>query len=104
MAARIKKGDKVVVITGKEKGKTGKVLKLLPKKKRVIVEKLQFLKRHTKPTQSAPQGGIIEREGSIHVSNLALFCPKCNTGARIRKVKLDDKSISRICVKCNEAI
>jgi len=101
---KLKKDDVVMVLAGKEKGKTGKILRLLPKKNRVIVEKLQFVKRHTKPTNTAPQGGVIEKEGSIHISNIALFCKKCNIPTRVKAVKLEDKSISRICIKCNESI
>jgi large subunit ribosomal protein L24 len=101
---KLKKDDTIYVISGKEKGKTGKVLRLLPKKNRVIVEKLHFIKRHTKPSSGAPQGGIIEREGSIHITNVALFCPRCNVPVRVKTEKSDDKTIARICIKCNEAI
>ena len=100
----LKKNDAIIVLAGKEKGKTGKILKILPKKKRVIVEKLQFVKRHSKPTNTNPQGGIIEKEGSIHITNVALLCPRCNTAVRIKREKLEDKSVARLCVKCNEAI
>jgi large subunit ribosomal protein L24 len=71
--AHVRTGDLVVVIAGKEKGKTGKVLRILNKKDRVVVEGLQMVKRHTKPSQKSPQGGIVEREGSIHISNVALW-------------------------------
>ena len=71
--AHVRQGDTIVVIAGKEKGKTGKVLRILNKKDRVVVEGLQMVKRHTKPSQKNPQGGIIEREGSIHISNVALW-------------------------------
>ncbi len=101
---RLKKGDSVIVLSGKERGKTGNILKLLPRKNRAVVEKLQFIKEHSKPSNSNPQGGIIEREGSIHISNLSLYCPRCNTGVRIKSERLADKSSARICVKCNEAI
>lgn len=100
----LKKNDTIIVLSGKEKGKTGKILRILPKKNRVIVEKLQFIKRHSKPTNANPQGGIIEKEGSIHITNVALLCPRCNTGARIKREKLEDKSVARVCKKCNEAI
>jgi large subunit ribosomal protein L24 len=100
----LRKNDTVMVLSGKEKGKTGKILKLLPKKNRVIIEKLQFIKKHTKPTNSAPQGGIIEREGSIHISSVALFCSRCNIPVRVKTEKSGDKSVARICIKCNEAI
>ncbi len=71
--AHVRTGDTVVVIAGKEKGKTGKVLRILTKKDRVVVEGLMKVKRHTKPSQKSPQGGIIEREGSIHISNVQLW-------------------------------
>ncbi len=102
--SHLKKNDTVVILSGKEKGKTGKILKLLPKKNRIIVEKLQFIKRHTRPTNVNPQGGIVEKEGSIHVSNAALLCPRCNVAVRVRIESLDDKSKARICKKCDEAI
>ena len=69
---RIRKGDTVVVIAGKEKGARGKVLRLITKKNRVVVERVAMVKRHLKPTQQSPQGGIVEREGSVHISNLML--------------------------------
>jgi large subunit ribosomal protein L24 len=71
--AHVRTGDTIVVLAGKEKGKTGKVLRILSKKDRVVVEGLQKVKRHTKPSQKNPQGGIVEREGSIHISNVALW-------------------------------
>lgn len=100
----IKKGDTVMVLAGKEKGKTGKVLKVNPKKQTVVVEKVNFIKRHTRPTKKAPQGGIIEKEGPIHVSNVNLVCPKCTTHVRIRKRILDDGRKVRACVKCGEIL
>jgi len=78
----IRKGDTVAVIAGKEKGRRGKVLDILTKKDRVVIEKLMMVKRHTKPSQKSPQGGIIEKEGSIHLSNVALFCEKCGKPRR----------------------
>jgi large subunit ribosomal protein L24 len=71
--AHVRTGDTVMVIAGKEKGKTGKVMRILTKKDRVVVEGLMKVKRHTKPSQKNPQGGIVEREGSIHLSNVALW-------------------------------
>ncbi|MBP7704081.1 MAG: 50S ribosomal protein L24 [Caulobacter sp.] len=72
MAAKIKKGDKVVVLTGKDKGKTGNVARVLPKEERVVVSGLNMVQRHTKPTQADPQGGIKHKEAPLHVSNVAL--------------------------------
>lgn len=76
MAAKIKKGDRVVVLTGKDKGRQGAVLKVLPKDERVVVEGLNMVQRHTRPTQLDPQGGIKNKEASIHVSNVALVDSK----------------------------
>jgi large subunit ribosomal protein L24 len=72
MAAKIKKGDRVVVLTGKDKGKTGSVLRVLPKENRVVVEGLNMVQRHTRPSQMDPQGGIKNKEAAIHVSNVAV--------------------------------
>lgn len=72
MAAKIKKGDRVVLLTGKDKGQKGSVLKVLPKENRVVVEGIGLVKRHTKATQQDPQGGIKTKEASVHVSNVAL--------------------------------
>jgi len=74
----VKKNDLVTVTTGKEKGKTGKILKVIPKKNRVVIEKVNFIKRHQRPTGQLRQGGIIEKEGPIHVSNVMIMCGKCN--------------------------
>jgi large subunit ribosomal protein L24 len=84
--AHVRKGDLVVVLTGKEKGKTGKVLRILNKKGRVVVEGLMMVKRHTKPSQQNQQGGIIEKEGSLHLSNVALW-----SAAEKRPIKVGKK-------------
>jgi len=76
MAAKIKKGDRVVVLTGKDKGRQGNVLKVLPKEDRVVVEGLNMVQRHTRPTQSDPQGGIKNKEAALHVSNVAIVDSK----------------------------
>ncbi len=99
----LKKNDSVMVVTGKEKGKTGRILLFLPKSSRVLVEKLNLVKRHQKPTQKSPQGGIVEKESGIHISNLMLICPKCVKPVRISK-KIVDKKKVRICKKCEEVI
>jgi large subunit ribosomal protein L24 len=72
MAAKIKKGDRVVVLTGKDKGRQGQVLRVLPKEQRVVVEGLNMVQRHTRPTQADPQGGIKHKEAALHVSNVAI--------------------------------
>ncbi len=83
MRLKIKKNDNVIVIAGNEKGKTGKVLKVFPKKQRVIVEGVNIVKRHTRPSQKNPQGGIIKKEAPIHISNVMLIDPKTNERTRV---------------------
>ncbi|ETR74477.1 MAG: 50S ribosomal protein L24 [Candidatus Magnetoglobus multicellularis str. Araruama] len=100
----IRKGDMVKVIAGKDKGKSGRVLKIILKKDRAVVESVNMIKRHTKPTQANRQGGIIEKEAPIHWSNLMLECPKCVKPTRIQMQILDDKKKVRVCKKCNEII
>jgi large subunit ribosomal protein L24 len=87
---RIRKGDTVVVIAGKEKGKRGKVLRILTKSDRVVVERLQMVKRHTKPSQTTPNGGIVEKEGSIHISNVMLLDPGSDKPTRMKIKKSGD--------------
>lgn len=100
----IHKGDTVMVIAGKEKGKTGKVMQIIPIKMRAIVEKLNMVKRHSRPTQKMRQGGIIEKESSIHISNLMLYCEKCKKGARVRK-SIDAKNgKTRVYHCCGEKV
>jgi len=92
---RIRKGDTVVVIAGKEKGKRGKVLRIIRKTNRVVVERLMMVKRHTKPSQRNPQGGIVEKEGSIHLSNVMPIDPGSDKGTRV-KVKSEDGTRRRV--------
>jgi len=99
----IKKKDKVVVKTGKDKGKTGEVLKVFPETSRVIVSKINFIKRHTRPTQTEP-GGITEKESPIHISNVQLICPKCNQATRVKMDRLSDGKKIRVCRKCGEMV
>ncbi len=98
----IRKNDKVMVIAGREKGKIGTVLKVIPRKDRAIVEKLNMVKRHTRAGGKSAQGGIIEKESPIHVSNLMLVCGKCAEPARVGKKVLEDGSKVRFCKKCGE--
>jgi large subunit ribosomal protein L24 len=98
----IRKNDKVMVIAGREKGKIGTVLKVIPRKGRAIVEKLNMVKRHTRPGGKSAQGGIIEKEAPIHVSNLMLVCGNCAEPARVGKKVLEDGSKVRFCKKCGE--
>jgi large subunit ribosomal protein L24 len=92
---RIRKGDTVVVTAGKEKGKRGKVLQILQKSNRVVIERLMMVKRHTKPSQTNPQGGIIEKEGSIHISNVMPVDPGSDKPTRV-KVKIENGVRSRV--------
>lgn len=100
----IKKDDKVKVIAGKDNGKIGKVLKVDRKKQRVLVENINIVKRHSRPSAQNRQGGIVESEASIHMSNVMLMCNKCVTPVRIKMLQLDDGKKVRICRKCNEQI
>ena len=100
----IKKNDTVMVIAGKEKGKTGKVLKILPKKDRAVVEKVNFIKRHMRPGVHSRQGGIVEKENPISISNLMVVCGKCTDPTRVGRRVLEDGSRVRYCKKCDEII
>ena len=95
---KIRKGDTVKVIGGKARGKTGKVLRVLPEKERVVVERLNMMKRHRKPSPKNPQG-TIEREAPIHVSNVMFFCPRCNEPVRLG-IKRTDEGRMRVCKRC----
>jgi len=99
----IRKNDFVIVTSGKEKGKKGKILKVARDKNRVIIEKVNFIKKHQKPASEQKQGGIVEMEGQIHTSNVMLFCEKCNKGVRFRRQRLDDGNIVRLCASCGES-
>ncbi len=105
---KIKKGDTVIVLAGDDKGKSGKVLKVFPRRNRVVVEGVNFIKKHTRQSQKA-QGGIIEKEGTINVSNLVLSCPKCSNTTKVTYRNIrgegEGKAIRvRICRQCGEII
>ena len=100
----IKKNDKVIVLTGKEKGKIATVLKVDAEKKRAIVEKINIVKKHARAGPKSAQGGIIEKEAPMHISNLMLICNKCTEQTRIGKRILEDGSKVRVCKKCNELL
>jgi large subunit ribosomal protein L24 len=97
---RIKKGDTVQVMQGKEAGKRGKVLRVLADEERVVVERVNFIKRHVRPSQKTPQGGVIEREASMHISSVRLVCPSCGQPARVG-VRMEGRDKVRYCKKCN---
>ena len=100
----IKKGDKVKVLSGKDKGKEGSILRAYPEKQRVVVEKVNVVKKALRPTQQNPQGGIQNIEAPIHVSNVAVVCPSCKQATRISIKRDDDGKKIRYCKKCNKAI
>ena len=93
---RIVKGDKVIILSGNNKGKTGEVLQVIPGKSRVLVKGINMVNRHTRPTQKNPQGGIVEKEAPIHISNVVLYDDKAGRGTRIRSRKLDDENKSKV--------
>jgi large subunit ribosomal protein L24 len=99
----VKKGDEVIVIAGKDKGKTGKVIQVIPSQDKVVVEGVAIVKRHTKPTQKMPQGGIIEKEAAIHVSNVMPFCSTCKKGVRVAHT-IKNGTKTRVCRKCGKAL
>lgn len=100
----IKKGDTVVVITGNDKGQKGRVLEVIRKTNRAIVEGVNMIKKHTKPNAETPQGGIIEKEAPVHISNLMLVDPKSGEGTRIGRKLNDDGKLVRISKKSGEEI
>lgn len=100
----VKKDDKVKIIAGKDKGKIGKVLKVFNKKNRVLVENINIVKRHTKPSAQNRQGGIVETEAPIHWTNVMLMCNKCMSPSRIRMRRLEDGNKVRVCTKCDEVV
>lgn len=104
MAAKIRKGDRVIVITGKDKGKTGQVVHVMPKENRVVVQGVNLMKRHTRPSQADPQGGIKEKEASIHISNVAHIDPKSDKPTRVGFKKDKDGKLVRVARKSGETI
>ena len=99
----VKKGDTVVVLSGKDKGIKGKIIEALPKKTKVVVEGVNKIKRHTKPNQKAPNGGIIEKEAPMFASKVMVVCPACSKATRVAKREIDGKMV-RVCKKCGEAL
>jgi large subunit ribosomal protein L24 len=99
----IRTGDRVRVLAGKDKGKEAKVLAVYPHKERVVVERVNMIKKATRPTQKNPKGGILEIEAAMHVSNVAIVCPKCSQPTRIGR-KREDGTRVRVCKKCGNDI
>lgn len=101
LASPIRKNDNVIVIAGRDRGKRGRVLRVLPSKGRVIVEGVNFIKRHTRPNpQRNIKGGIVEREAALSASNVQIVCPDCGAPTRIGSRRLDDGRRVRFCRKC----
>ena len=101
----VRRNDTVLVIAGKDRGKRGRVLKLLPERNRVVVERVNLIKRHTRPNPSRNiKGGVVEREASLHASNLQLVCPECGAQTRVGRQLLGDGRKVRICRKCEGVV
>ncbi len=100
----VRKNDTVLILSGENGGKQGKVLKVYPKQNRLIVEGINFVKRHTKPTQKNPKGGIVEKEGPVNASNVMVVCGKCGQPTRIGTKIMNDGERIRMCKKCGEMI
>ena len=105
LATPVRKNDNVLVTTGKDRGKRGRVLKVLPTTNRVVVEGVNMIKRHTKPNpQRQIKGGLVEREASLHASNVQVVCPECGKATRIGRKVLGDGRKVRICRKCEGVV
>jgi large subunit ribosomal protein L24 len=100
----VKKGDTVIILSGKDKGKKGKIIEALPKKSRIVVEGINKVKRHAKPTQKSPQGGILVKEAPLNSAKAMLVCPACDKPTRIKKSALASGKMARACKKCGEVI
>ena len=101
---RLRKDDTVMVIAGRERGKTGKVLRVLPETNRVLIERVNLVKRHMKPRGVQQPGGIVEREASLHASNVLPICGRCNKPTRVGSRRLDDGRGVRVCRRCGEQL
>jgi large subunit ribosomal protein L24 len=101
---KIRKNDTVYVLTGKDRGKTGRVFRVYPKENRALVEGINYIKKHVRKSQANPQGGIVQKESAIQVSNLALLCKTCNKPAHIGISKVADGTKTRFCKRCKEVI
>jgi large subunit ribosomal protein L24 len=101
---QIRKNDNVLVVSGKEKGKKGRVIAVYPATNRLLIEKLNMIKRHTRPNQQLRQGGIVEKESPISISNVRLVCTKCDKPTTVTRQTQGDGPRSRVCKECNEVI
>ena len=102
--SKLRKNDTVMVIAGKERGKTGKVLRVIGEKNRIVIERLNMAKRHRKSRGAQAPGGVVEKEASIDLSNVMLMCERCNAPARIGGRRLEDGTATRVCRRCGEVI
>lgn len=102
MSRGIKKGDKVIILSGKDKGKSGRILRVIPETGKVIVEGVNMVKKHMRRRSEAESGGIKEIPAPLNYSNVALFCPQCNKGVRFSMKVMKDKSKVRVCSKCQK--
>lgn len=100
----VRKEDTVMVVAGRERGKTGKVIKVVPKKSRVFIERVNLVKRHSKPRSAQQPGGIVEKEASIHVSNVMIMCDTCNAPVRVGHKVLEDGEKVRVCRRCGQGL
>jgi large subunit ribosomal protein L24 len=103
-AAHVRRGDLVEVVAGREASRRGRVLRVMTESNRVLIEKVNLVKRHMRPTQKHPQGGIVEKEGSLHISNVRLVCPRCDEPRRMGTRVGEDGKRTRFCRKCGEAV
>ena len=101
---KIKKNDMVYVLAGRDQGKTGRVFRVFPAKGKALVEGVNYVKKHMRKSQANPQGGIVQKESAIDLSNIALFCKSCNKPARVGMNILTDGTKTRFCKRCEEAI
>lgn len=104
MGLSIKKNDTVLVITGKEKDKKGRVISVNLTKNKILIERVNLIKRHTRPSKKYAQGGIIEKEAPLHISNVMMVCSKCGKPTRFGNIVLSDGKKARVCKKCKEVI
>ena len=100
----IRSGDTVIVISGKDRGKKGRVIRAYPRRGAVLVQSINFIKRHTRPSQRNQRGGVVEHEAPLSVANVMLVCSRCNKPTRIEHARLEDGSKTRRCKKCREVI
>jgi len=100
----VRREDMVLVLTGRDRGKKGRVIRVFPERERALVEKINMVKRHSKPTQQLPQGGVVEKEATIHLSNLMVVCSKCTKPTRVGVKVLANGKKARICRKCGEIL